>query len=142
MDFQSFFDFSFMVSLISAEIFLLSSSSLRIELSNAALASSYPSKVHPLKYIQSESLSSSLSNSSFTICKMLDFPLPQSPKTPIVIGKTDSSLITLINKSACTLNPNKSSDVSLSAHIVFILKIQSYLKYQENISIIVFISFC
>ena len=73
---------------------------------------------------------------------MLDFPLPQSPKTPIVIGKTDSSLITLINKSACTLNPNQSSDVSLSAQIVFILKIQSYLKYQENISIIVFISFC
>ena len=61
---------------------------------------------------------SSLLNSSFTICKMLDFPLPQSPKTPMVTGNTVSSLITSINKSACILNPNKSSEVSLSAHIL------------------------
>jgi prophage maintenance system killer protein len=86
-----------------------------------ALASSYPSKTQPLKYKTSvPSFSSPCSpESSFSIIlRILDFPLPQSPNTPIVTGSTASSLITSISKSACTLKPNKSSDVSLSAHIV------------------------
>jgi histidine kinase/DNA gyrase B/HSP90-like ATPase len=81
--------------------FLCSPSWMRMELKRADFASSYPSNVQPLKYRQTTSGYVSAFESSFcSIFMMLDFPPPQSPKTPTVTGRTLGSVMTERMRSA------------------------------------------
>lgn len=66
----------------------------------AIFASSKLSKDQPSKYTTTQSLS--FSSSSFKILRILDLPHPQSPYSPIVIGKFFSFVTTSFNNDAWT----------------------------------------
>ncbi|GAA62919.1 hypothetical protein P20311_0692 [Pseudoalteromonas sp. BSi20311] len=106
--------FAFALRFLSSAAFLTKVDA--IVSSNAALASSYPWKVHASKCTWIYSCSS-LSREALVSSRIVDFPAPQSPKTPILIGINSFSVIRSFIDSAVSLKFKKSIFDSLSDHI-------------------------
>jgi len=82
----------------------------------AVFASSYPSKSQPSK--DRHTTFGSSSRSARIILRRLDFPLPQSPNTPTVVGSSRSDRTILPTADAKYPNRRRSVFASLSDHTV------------------------